>query len=726
MGQVKNKHILSVEYIIVLAFILFHFGNNYYKYFYPTLDANEIGYLDHVLNIEAFDRVLKGGVFHKDYFWWYGPLYLYIQIPFYYLGGKNHYALLFVQTQVLPTLGILLSYLYIRLLCKNSLIRILFIFICILHYVNNIWASPRHLGAELAIAFFIYSICNAKSKQYAFFAGCLTSIGILLGFEYGFPSLLAIGFGLICLAINRKHIPIKEYLFWYAIGLISLIGPLFLYLYAHSVLASYLQYYYDLVTNFSSNNPARSQWFPVFPSIKIDTPYSFFASLITFLLSTELRFYIPIIIYGLGIIYFSVKFFVSKDLHEIKFGILGIYGSMIYFRTLSSPSYQYLAYGLVPAITIGMFVCEKLVNKYLEKFKENKLKPMVGYSVLFASMFTWVVLSAENKSIFNFSAKNTNNSDGEKIYFEKVGFEVTKSTRDEYLRINQFVEENTTKDQYLFVYPWGYYNHWTERPSPLTARDGLFDLKPGEKYKQLAIKELEEKKPEFIILNTRRNLNAVKIASFRSDIKTQTSWWEEGSPNFKGFGNSIELYILENYKLLKEFKFAAILERNSKKKQFKRHLQEYEILGEGIKDKNQNKYDKENNILKVKSRNIRIEYDLKKEILASHIKIVYRINSDVFKKYFTKGSMSLGFTDTKESKYIHTFIDDSSDIGDRKIRIEALASIDEQPIRKIRSIWLEYKTREPYIKPKSLEIISLKAVLDETFMEKYLDYESGR
>lgn len=223
------------EIVFIFLIISYNCYHVYLKYFLITLDEWEIGYLDHVMNIRAFDDVLQGKIFHKDFYWWYGPLYLYIQIPFYYLFGENHFSLILVQTQILPALGIFISYCYARLLFQSPFLRILFVIVCMFHFVNNLWASPRYLGAELAIAYFIYSMDRQEKLFYPIMAGVLSAIGVLLGFEYGLPALFSIGIAIFIGVVCKDRVFSKKYIVNFLLGFFLALAPFFLYLLYHNI-----------------------------------------------------------------------------------------------------------------------------------------------------------------------------------------------------------------------------------------------------------------------------------------------------------------------------------------------------------------------------------------------------------------------------------------------------------------------------------------------------------
>lgn len=476
-------------------------------------------------------------------------------------------------------------------------------------------------------------------------------------------------------------------------------------------------YYYDLISSFRGNNPARGHWFPAFPVISFDAISAFIVSFGKALISTELRFYLPLFAYLIASILFVIRFGKEKSIKNLKILIISSYGVIIYFRVLSGPAYQYLAYGLIPAITLGFFFLDYILKNVIQFYQSKKLKFFVRYSFVLVGIIIWLITSIENKGIFVFKQgiKPKAGSGSELIYYDKVGFKISKEAYEQYTKINGFIERNTQPDDDIFVYPWGYYNHFTGRPSPLTARDGLFDLMPGEKYVKAAIKKLEERKPKFVVFNTHRNFKVVSIGAIRTDVNTQVSWRTEDSPNFKGNGSPLEIYILENYHLREKFNYAAVLERNKKKRKFSQKFKKTEVIPAYIKDIRINGIDTDSamKIVKIESRKVRLNYILSQDLQATHIELKYRVKTKFYKRFFTKSSLALGYTDSQGSNFIWVSIDDMTDIGRIKSGMEGVGPPVAESVKNIHSIWIEYNTPSPYLLPEELEILDLQVVLDE-------------
>ena len=99
------KSVAKREYFC-LGVVLFYIGlYNYINFPFSSIE-HTIGYIDYVYWVRPVDGMLNGRVFGLDFFNYYGPLFSFIQIPFYYIFGANHWALLINIYITFPLLSI--------------------------------------------------------------------------------------------------------------------------------------------------------------------------------------------------------------------------------------------------------------------------------------------------------------------------------------------------------------------------------------------------------------------------------------------------------------------------------------------------------------------------------------------------------------------------------------------------------------------------------------------
>jgi len=704
----KNMPLLDLGFLFFI--LVYHCIYTYLTKSVPS--EADVGYIDWVHYVRAFDDVLNGKVLHKDFYWFYGPLYLYAQIPFYVLLGGNHYAVNFLIFQILPAISIVLSYIYIRLLIKSPTYRILFLLICIFHFVNVTLASPRHLGAEIGLAVFIYSIADRNKKYSPFFVGVFVGIGLLSGSEYGVPAFLVIVVGILLAFFCKDNFLSKSYVTTFVSGLCISLAPFVIYMVCNEVMLSYLIWCFSLMQGFVENNPARGEFIPPLPSFHITGVRTFLHSLYIVFTSKGVRYFLPLVIYLVGFFVFLKIFIYQRSISCIKYFILASYGVMIYLRTLAGPAYGYFVYGLIPAITLGIYFLNFVTQQASLYFKERKRMFFSFYCFLISISIAWIFLTIENKSLLHpMSWKVYKNSN--LVFYDRVGFKVSPKFRDEYERINQYIEKHTAKDDYVLEYPWGYYNHFTGRSSPLIARDGVYDMTiAARSHYDEAIRSLEDKKPKYVILNI---LNGgVMVSAIRTDTNAQVSWRTPDSPNFSGNGSPLEFYILENYHLVEKFQYAAILQRNKKRRDFKLKFKKTNVLPDQIKNikVSGGKRVGRGYFFDINSRLFNLELELSESIPATHIEITYLLKTGLMKKIFTKNLLKLDVGDLKKTNTVRTIINDFSDIGQINHSFTGIAPPTKEFLRKVKTIRMSFHSPAPYFIPEKFELLDVVVAYD--------------
>jgi hypothetical protein len=512
----------------------------------------------------------------------------------------------------------------------------------------------------------------------------------------------------------------------------------------HGALISFLENYYNLITSYENQGqPGSDIFFPALPLISLN---NFSESLNQLLLSQALRCYLPIIFYTFAGFIFIFLFFRKKNSANFKFFLLPCFGILIFYRALATPAYGYIAYGLIPAITLGFIFLEKIWLRAISHYKKYNwetgydLKKLFGFtacSTILLFIITWFFLTVEN-SYLSFNLGERKNVD--MVFYKKVGFKISKEAHDQYTAINDFIVKNVGPDEHILTYPWGYYSQFTRRDSALTSNGGSY----SKRQLKINLKQLEERQPRFVILNTLSS--AQLIGATRHDTLNQLSWRTENSPLFAEHANLINLYILENYHLYKKYKIASILKRNKKKRPFNRTFKTTEISTANIKiirfwEYSQTSGDSPahikikpvtgNTTFEIKNRKIRLEYVLKEPQYATNIELSFIINQSAYKIFLTKSRLRIGTIEskfektligccTKGTKVTHSemrlggpTINSLGNLNQIQTIIEGAVIPEKKFLKKFTSIWIELETPDPYILPKTLSIISLKLLFDE-------------
>ncbi len=634
----KNRFFIEVALVLILA--------TYVVFFSPNLFDKKsdywVGYLDVVEEVQALDNISQGQIPQKDFYWSYGPLYLYLQWPAYMLLGRNHDAVVTIWATYLPFLSILMSYLWALVFFPSSFYRILFLLFCVFQNANSLYSSPRHLIAELAIAAFILAVRKEKDRRLFFATGGLCALALLTSQEYGSAAIATLVLAGIVLYFSNRPIPLKRSLGWSLLGLAALGAPYYLYLTLNDSLTNYFRFTFGWMRGFI--NPAARDMFPVLPSLSFSGWGDFVQSFYGFFTSKDLWFYVPLGLYLSSVLIYFSKFFRSDRKSAFEFFVVAIYGMGIYARTLTGPAHGYLSYGLVPAITLGLFFLHFLQNTAAKYFRETKHLRALALCCFIGTICFWIFRTVERPALRDIFTnlnlkKRTSEFNAGKEYDARSGYYLTPHSKDEYAKITTYLQNHTPPGSYLLVYPWGPYNHFANRPSPITAIL-TYHFQAGERFIDEALKQLEDKKPNFVALNTYNSLGMVRIGGKREDVGDSATWGTPDSPSFAGKGDKLQVYILENYALEKQFEYAAILRRRDVKRPYVRRFEivrDWTLSELKHPDKTEGtEKPKDERPLKATGRDSSFFYETKPAALCSHVEVVLRLRNGPIKRFLSK------------------------------------------------------------------------------------------
>ena len=736
-NPVSNKEYLFL--FAILIYIGFHgYVNNLYN---PT--EGSIGYTDFVARSYPLDNWLQGKVFFQDFFYFYGPLFAFVQLPFYYLLGANHFALLANTEIIMPLLSIFLAHLYIRIFVKVPFLRISFILVCLFHETIGLYQGSRHITAELTLALFFFCLTRPDKKFWLFFTGIMQGVSILMDPSYGIALFITVcaTFTLFFITSTKNHTKVSTEFFLF--GLLLSLAPFVFHMIYHGVLISYLKEYYFYATSYvGTGPPGRNAMFPTFPTVSLA---NLSGSLNHLLLSEAFRQYLSFLFFVAAGLVFLVNFCRGKNPTSFKYFLLACYGLLIFPRSFLLPAYGYMAYGFVPAITIGFLFLEKIwlcsVPHYTHYNCETGYNPknlfgFTVYTTIVLLIFTWFTLTLHRKDLFVFNPTQPSEIQStDMIYYEKVGFKISKEAYDQYTKINNYIEKNVGPEEYILTFPWGFYSHFTGRTDALAAYDAAYGV-ATKRQAEYAVKQLKERRPQYVVLNTLNGSGAVSIG--KGNVN-QISWQTDNTPVFANMGHPVIIYILENYHIHKKFKYATILKKNKNKKLFDRTFLATEVNEDTIEKlfikrglnhgHEQIQSIPKNGLFNISNRTFRIEYLLKEPQYATHVELKFLLHKNKYKKILTKSRLRFGIIDSNTETTLvgccnqnHIYrelalggpnINDMTDINKIKTKIESLGVPNKKSLKKISSIWIELKSPQPYLMPDGLSIISLKLLYDK-------------
>lgn len=540
MKKAETNHVSSYQRYILFAAVavcLLYFFDLFFHFF--TFDADRMfGYLDYQSHWQSLYDLVDGKVLYRDFYWEYGFLTLFLRLPFFLLFGKTFFGLFFSNFVFLPLLGIGLSYaIGKQYLNKKSLI--LFMFMLVLYRANNDYNAIRHLIPELGLITASLGILKHDSRK-KLIGSFLLGISLISSAEYALIANVAfvIFFILYLFTKDKKNI-LKNILqtFSFQAGIGSLF---FLYLFKNNLIESYISFHSGFVKAFYTNSPCR-EVFPRFSDFITTFQNDNGFLLNFFVLLQRLNIYMVV-----GIIIFLLVWHI-RNRHS-KWFILNItllfYAVLAYTRTLNTPCY--LHYG----ITFTALLTSSLLFARTSKW--------VRYATI--AIIIWLCLSSgfqyTIKKVFDYGKVPPISE--EKEYLPAAGMSLSKPLVAEYNAAAEYIKNNTSTSDYVYVYPDGPYRQLTGRQSPTAVYSTVYyGLIPSLAEKTYS--ELSTRKPAYVIINTYNS------SSFISAVNgVNYNVLSEGkNVIIEGLTTKVEDYIQQNYDIVKKYKIAWILKRRS-------------------------------------------------------------------------------------------------------------------------------------------------------------------
>lgn len=527
----KIDKVVLISSAIVLIYVISLCLLRFFKFDYNS----EFGYLDHQLYWEALHRLLDGQFIYRDFYWEYGPLYLIYSLPFFVLLGKTFKAYVFIRMVILPLTGFLLSYFVGRELLKGKYL-VLFLFVSALYSTLD-FTTIRHVVSELGLILVLMGF--SKNHQKKILIGSLVmSLSFLAGIEYALIGVVALTIYVVSsFFIKSVKLEIKNILLAYG-GIFSIAVLFFGILAIFGALGNYYNFFKEFSTSFLIQSPCRAQY-PLVAEFKKASDQG------VWFLFTHLRrwnlYFVPLVMF-LTLIFLAKR--TQKDKNALILLVLLLYSGGSYIRVMVNPCVGIMAYGMM------FFV---LVLIYLLKTEKIKYKKMLYFLALFI-----LSIYASVSGPMDFAAligqdlaykKDQLLLESQKIYLDSTK---TKNIN----KITEYIKQNTTANDYVYVYPYGPYNILSERKSPSSVIISThFELAPF--LVPEIINELEIHKPKIIVLN---EINAWSYLASLHQIPNQVINIE-GAPVFMAALTDVEKYISQNYEIVEEFEGAKILNR---------------------------------------------------------------------------------------------------------------------------------------------------------------------
>ena len=523
-------------------------------------DSNSnFGYMDYQNNWRGLSDLTDLKIPFKDFYYEYGWFFLILQSPAFLLFGKNFLAVIISREIYLPAVAVLVSILLAKNFLRSNKLVLLFMVFALLFRTSYDYTSMRHLMAELSLSFF--ALFSFGSGQKALFfhlrktnllivSGILAGLSLLTSLEYGIALNLTMLIIMGIKIIDDKNF-VKLYLLKFLFPQSLTVLPFVIWLHINNALLNYWNFTFRFINNFYQGSPCVGESFPRIDQIDILSNTSRF---LLFGLPVEwlqkLNFYVVLLFYLGALIWCLIKFFQERKINGIViYLMLTIYGLFISIRTLINPCVGYFTYSLIPffiLLTLG-------VQAILTKQEKNSSK--IKTNIFITIVLLWFIITSTNEItnlIFNRKKIVPPQITSQQEYYPPAGLFLDANLVKGYEETAKFIYDNTTKDDYIFVYPWGPYNSITGRKSASSFSTSFQYVTAGSEFTSKAKNELLEKKPRLVIINLYNAGGVARFGRNREDVFDFVANRGEDGPVFSGSGNDIEFFILENYKTVKK------------------------------------------------------------------------------------------------------------------------------------------------------------------------------
>jgi len=493
----------------------------------PYFMHGKINIFEVGLYLPGIQSILNGEIPYRDFFHLRGPFELYMPAFMMRLFGENIAVLssyfyigtvitlilcVFIAKELYKTRFVL--YLMIPVLVGRTFPRVVFTF----------WGGMRFAFGLLAILFAIYFF-RRKKYIWLFLSGVVSSLAFLTSIEVGVCTILSILATLIFawfFGLKRKREAMKS-LSIYSLGLLSVLLPYGIYLFAAHALVPFMDSMYSITITMTK----------VFPDSAFENhPSSFWEAMLAMgPWSTHFKHLTPAYCYIFLISYITFK--IKKGLLskiDLSFVCVFFYGLILYifaFRKLGSSHFEM---ALQPEKILLFFLLEVVFLTLLEKknlFKVQvlsgplaikkylKIKILLIYFICFSFIGSSIGYAVARYNHRFFSFKYIRNliirkkedlrplagDKSKRLTLERAkGMVVPVSQAEDFEQISEFFQKNTMPREPVFMFPEiGSYSFIVDRPFVGRFPMVTFSWFGGNWHEEL-FQDLQEVRPQFAVI----------------------------------------------------------------------------------------------------------------------------------------------------------------------------------------------------------------------------------
>ena len=438
----------------------------------------------------------------------------------------------FGRSGFLTPLGFVAVYFLVLVFYRKKLSAIIAL---ILLASVELWLTERHALAFLVFAL-IASFLDNKRGWKLWFAGIITTLAVFNSLETGLYTLFASSIFLIIFALAQQHRSMRERLLLfgrYALGVFAGFAPFLIYFGMHGALddlfwVSYMECVYQVPI-----------WGLPFPSLLPElTKLVSLDAWKAFLLSTTFKWYIPVLVYVIGIIkltYLAINRRFERE--DWKLVLLLIAGITFFRSALGRSDYVHLLFATPPFWLLCILLLERTVISTTASLREGATtirRLNTGIQAVLTAIilltFGWYLftaykpLQAAEGRLRSLTSHGTIPSDHVPLSIERGGtVRIPKQQADSIGRIVEYIQTHTEPDEHIFdLTNHGAYYFLANRPNP--TRYYLAAYAATEEMQKEVVADLERKRPQYVL-----------------------AYPDENSPSGFGGGNTDDQVIIGKY-----------------------------------------------------------------------------------------------------------------------------------------------------------------------------------
>lgn len=312
-------------------------------------------------------RLGRGEIPYKDFFVLYGPLLPYVFLLPFKILGKTFFAWNVIRYLFLPVFCYITAILISKKVFKTEIFIIIFLLIASTYDAwGFFFLQPWMFRIWLGI--FSLVIVFSKLKQRYFLIGAWLAVLFFSSLDQAAYVFITLSFLTLLVFVasyfSKKNISFKlQPAYSFVLGFALFFSVPFLFLLLTGGLENYLRFSFSVLPN--TEITSFGLIFPQFPIHRLK------AGLFSFIISKEIRYYLPLFVY-ISYIAFSVReFFLQKKINWILI-FLTIYGIFSFRTALGRSDFGHLMSVSVPAVYLILAYTEKSLQSVLHIIADRK------------------------------------------------------------------------------------------------------------------------------------------------------------------------------------------------------------------------------------------------------------------------------------------------------------------------------------------------------------------